>query len=117
MKKVINPLPELWPEICQRPVMDTSEIEKLVSPIFKEIREKGDEAVLAYTSKFDKVSLDELKVSNSPNKYYFKPFLSLAEEEISAVQIKAGTEHRKKLSGMFRTLLDISRCWCLFQAI
>ena len=64
MRKIINPEAERWPEICQRPVMETSEIEKLVFPIFKEIREKGDEAVMAYTSKFDQVSLDELKVDS-----------------------------------------------------
>ena len=45
--------------------MDTSDIEKLVVPIFKEIREKGDEAVLAFTAKFDQVSLTELKVDRN----------------------------------------------------
>jgi AraC-like DNA-binding protein len=61
---------------------------------------------LPQTIDFSIQSLDELKASDSPNKYYFKSFLSLAEEEISAVQIKAGTEHRKLLSGLFQDLRE-----------
>ena len=45
--------------------MDSTEIEELVVPIFNEIRERGDEAVKAYTSKFDQVSLDDFKVDKN----------------------------------------------------
>ena len=44
--------------------MDTSEIEELVMPIFNEIRVKGDEALRAYTKKFDQVFIDDLIVDN-----------------------------------------------------
>lgn len=49
-------------------------------------------------------SLEELKASNSPNKYFFKPFLSLAEEGISAVQLIIGEEFRERLTDLFDRL-------------
>ena len=55
--------------------MDTSEIEDIVVPIFNEIQAKGDEAVRAYTAKFDQISLDDLMLD--------KKSISEAAETIS----------------------------------
>lgn len=49
-------------------------------------------------------SLEGLKGSNSPNKYFFKPFLSLAEEEASAVLLPIPPARRKIVIDLFQRL-------------
>ncbi|MGB5691996.1 MAG: histidinol dehydrogenase [Flavobacteriaceae bacterium] len=62
MIKVFNPDRSDWPEICQRPAMDSAEMEKICFPIFREIEDMGDVAVKKYTQKFDGIELAELEV-------------------------------------------------------
>jgi len=62
MKKISKPARSEWPKLCRRPVKDTTEIEKLVYPIFNEVQKSGDQAIKAYTQKFDGISIDEIQV-------------------------------------------------------
>ncbi len=64
METYVNPPREQWAEICQRPVMDVSELEKKVSVILNDIRIRGDRALVEYTEKFDGVSLNDLRVTD-----------------------------------------------------
>ncbi len=57
---------------------------------------------------FDIQSLEELKNSSSPNRYFFKPFLSLADEGVSAIQLKFDAEHQPELIDLFQKLKDTS---------
>ena len=52
-----------WEELLKRPGMDLEDLQLTVATVFKEVQEKGDEALLRYTRKFDGVLLDELEVS------------------------------------------------------
>jgi histidinol dehydrogenase len=52
-----------WPELLKRPVLDNRTVDNLVLPILEEVRERGDEALIEYTSKFDKVVLSALQVT------------------------------------------------------
>jgi histidinol dehydrogenase len=52
-----------WPQLLARPVMDLREIEERVAPILRQVREKGDDALRDFTLQFDKVQLDDLRVS------------------------------------------------------
>lgn len=52
-----------WREILARPVFDTSSLNKIVSDVLSDIKERGDKAVLEYEEKFDKVKLTSLQVS------------------------------------------------------
>lgn len=63
MKIYINPKKESWEELMKRPVMDTLEITNTVSSILQEVKEGGDQALYKYTSKFDGVTLDRIRVS------------------------------------------------------
>lgn len=58
-------------ESLKRPVQKTSEIMKLVNPIVENVRQRGDEALLEYTAKFDGVKLDSpiLKAPFDPKTY------------------------------------------------
>lgn len=53
-------------------------------------------------------SLEELKNSRSPNKYFFKPFMSLVDENVSAVQLNMDPKQRAVLSGLFGELREIT---------
>ena len=76
MIKIFNPDPSDWPEICQRPVLDSVEIEKICYPIFREIEETGDAAVKKYTQKFDGIALKDLEVKTDE--------LETAEQHVSS---------------------------------
>lgn len=58
---------------------------------------------------FNIQSIQELKASNSPNKYFFKPLMPLAEESVSAVQLKVDPERLEKLKELFQLLKETSR--------
>ncbi|MFY8069475.1 MAG: histidinol dehydrogenase [Flavobacterium sp.] len=63
MKKIYNPQPESWSEICKRPTQTFSDIEETVKQIFKEVQQKGDKAIAKYASFFDGVTLENIQVS------------------------------------------------------
>lgn len=51
-------------------------------------------------------SLEELKSSRSPNKYFFKPLMSLAEDGVSAIHIKTEPKERKQIAQLFSLLKE-----------
>lgn len=63
MKIIQNPSRESWSELIQRPTQDYATLEETVSLIFKEVAQKGDLALSKYTSLFDGVSINSLKVT------------------------------------------------------
>lgn len=63
MKRYEYPGQDQLKEILQRPVMDTSALDKDVRKIMNKVKKKGDKAVLKYTTKFDRAELTELQVS------------------------------------------------------
>lgn len=65
MKKYFDPLRKDWPHILERPTKTYQEIESTVETIFKEIIDKGDQALKKYSEKFDSVVLDDIAVSES----------------------------------------------------
>jgi len=74
----------------KRPVQKTSEIMKLVNPIVENVRNKGDQALLEYTSKFDGVQLPSpiLKAPSDPKTY------EITEELKSAIDISVENVHK-----------------------
>lgn len=51
-----------WNTLLQRPVMDTSALEKKVNDILKEVRSGGDQAIKKFAAEFDKVTLENIQV-------------------------------------------------------
>ena len=76
MQKIINPQPETWSEICQRPTQTFSDVEETVKQIFKEVQQKGDKAISKYTSFFDGVTLDNIQVTQEE--------IEIAKNDVSA---------------------------------
>ncbi|MFA8434198.1 MAG: histidinol dehydrogenase [Marinifilaceae bacterium] len=81
MKVIQYPKRKKWPEILSRPVIEMEELEAVVNQIFKEIKVKGDKALMKYTWFYDRVRLGELEVSSSEWKN--------AEQEVSPELKKA----------------------------
>lgn len=81
MQLYLNADPEKWPEILARPALDLAQLEAPVSAILQEVANRGDDALLDFTAKFDGVRLAELAVS--------KEEIALAAEQLPADLRKA----------------------------
>jgi histidinol dehydrogenase len=69
MKKIYNPNPETWDEICQRPTQTFNDVEETVKQVFKEVQQKGDKAIAKYTSLFDGLTLENSLVTKEEIEY------------------------------------------------
>ena len=65
MKTVYYPSRETWNDLCKRPLIDNSRLDKTVQEIISRIKTGGDKALREYTAKLDKVIIDDLKVSEA----------------------------------------------------
>ena len=61
----INPSATDWNFILKRPAFETGLLEETVSAILEDVKLNGDDAVKKYATKFDGVTLKELRVSTS----------------------------------------------------
>ncbi|MFV0538902.1 MAG: histidinol dehydrogenase [Dysgonomonas sp.] len=76
-----------WTKILARPTFDTSSLNNTVNAVLNDIKNRGDEAVLEYEEKFDKVKLSSLAVSQEE--------IDEAEMLVSE-ELKAAILHAKK---------------------
>ena len=72
MNKVFNPEKNTWSSLLKRPLYSLDSVKDIVDEIFTNVELKGDEALVEYTNKFDKVNLNDLivsdkKIDNSEN--------------------------------------------------
>ena len=65
MKIFIYPETDQWEAVSQRPLIDNSKIESIVSDILREVKENGDAALRKFSEQFDKVALTEFEVTKS----------------------------------------------------
>jgi histidinol dehydrogenase len=65
MKTLILPSKDSWSELCERPAVKKTEIEKVVRQIIADVKSYGDQAVLDYSEKFDNVRPHKIKVTES----------------------------------------------------
>lgn len=65
MQQIVNPNRLDWEALVQRPTQTVGAIEDSVNAIFNEVAQDGDLAIKKYTSKYDGVILDVLRVSES----------------------------------------------------
>lgn len=63
MQVIKYPLRTEWEKILARPVFDTSSLNRVVSDVLSDVKDRGDKAVIEYEEKFDKVKLASLQVS------------------------------------------------------
>ncbi len=63
MKIIRYPKKENWAGLLQRPAFDSEDLSATVSAILDDVKVNGDNALRAFTKKFDDVEIDELLVS------------------------------------------------------
>ena len=63
MQSYINPTPNQWKNLIQRGSASYSSLEPLAKEVFDSVAEGGDQALLSFTQKFDKVKLEDFSVS------------------------------------------------------
>jgi histidinol dehydrogenase len=112
MQVIINPDRKDWKRLLQRPYIDNSSILGVVQTILREVKEKGDEALFAYTKKFDKAELKQLQVTSTE---IDKAADELTHELKNAIQqAKKNIEafHSKQLTveEIVETMAGV-RCW------
>ncbi len=84
MKLIISPKQEELENILSRPVMELKNIKKIVKPILKKVKKKGDAALYKYALEYDHVELDSLTVSTDEIKNSIE---SLDNELKDAIQL------------------------------
>jgi histidinol dehydrogenase len=65
MKKIYFPPKETWDSLSKRPEFDKNTLEDTVSRIIKDVKVKGDKALIEFSVKFDSVSVKSLKVTSA----------------------------------------------------
>ncbi len=65
MKIIKNPDKKEWPKLLKRPAIKEKEIRRIVKPILKKVKEKGDKALRLFAFEYDHVELDNILVSPS----------------------------------------------------
>ena len=63
LKTISNPSPEKWQKLVERPTIRQEKLTDVVEKIFREIKRKGDKAVLKFSQKFDYQEQKSLIVS------------------------------------------------------
>jgi len=63
MKIFNNPSTETWNELCQRPQLELEFLDSSVRNVLNRVKKSGDDALRELTLQYDKVSVQELKIS------------------------------------------------------
>jgi histidinol dehydrogenase len=63
MDTILFPKKEIWEGLCKRPLLNNANLEKPVKNILRGVKSGGDRALAEYALLFDKVTLNEIKVS------------------------------------------------------
>lgn len=63
MKIFNNPRKETWPELLQRPQLSLASLENSVRDILSRVKKSGDSALREMTLQFDKIAVNDLRVS------------------------------------------------------
>ena len=91
MKQYKYPNISEWESLCERPLQNQENLESQIKEVFSEVKNNGDKALKFYTEKFDKVSIQDLKVSEAEINEAEK----LISEELKSA-IKIASENIRK---------------------
>jgi len=101
-----------WNKLLKRPTLDSVSLEDKVSAVLNEVKSRGDEALLEFTSKFDGVQLESLKVSEKEIEEAKKQVASDLKKaiKIAASNIKKFHETQKLKEKAVSTTSGV-KCW------
>ncbi|MEM0312925.1 MAG: histidinol dehydrogenase [Candidatus Bathyarchaeia archaeon] len=90
----------LPPEWRKRNFSESDSLEKQVEAIIEKIKEKGDEALINFTEKFDKVQINREKISVNSKE------IEEAYKKVSYEQLSALKSMKEKIENAEKTLLE-----------
>ncbi|NND62415.1 MAG: histidinol dehydrogenase [Flavobacteriaceae bacterium] len=118
MEKVINPKKAEWSSLLERPTQTVEDIEATVNEIFQEVKHKGDEAILRYTSLFDGQQLEQIEVSKEQIE---RAVDNISEELKTAINLaKSNIEwfHKAQITAPVEVeTMEGVNCWTQKKAI
>ena len=107
-----------WGKILQRPVFDSSKLERKVERIIRQVKRKGDKALYKLTRKFDGVSIQEWQVTEqelNESEHQLSPEL---KEAIQLAKLNIAAFHAAQVQypRIIETMPGVS-CWQKMVAI
>ncbi len=112
MKVVEYPRKQDWAALLKRPVIDHSVLEERVLAILKEVKERGDKALVDFAQKFDGVAIESLEISAKE----FEEANRLVSKELKeAIQVAASNINKfhsaQKEEGKKIETMPGVECW------
>lgn len=98
MQIIKHPKKTEWSKLLQRPAMDSLSLEASVKNILLEVKANGDEALKRFSTIFDKVSIDELLVSNEEISIAVASISNELKESIAIAKKNIESFHTKQIT-------------------
>jgi histidinol dehydrogenase len=114
VKTYKNPSPAVRRRLCQRPLQGLGALEPLVAEIFEAVRQDGDQALKAYTAKFDGTALDELEVKPKQLREWSEAVSPELRQAIDMAYANIRSFHRAQAVALKRVEVETMpgvRCW------
>jgi histidinol dehydrogenase len=98
MQIVKHPKKAEWAKLLQRPAIDSSSLEASVKNILLEVKANGDDALKRFATIFDKVSIDELQVSEDEIQKAVAQVSDELKQAITIARQNIETFHAKQIT-------------------
>lgn len=100
MQIIKHPKKSEWARLLQRPAIDSSSLEATVSNILREVKQTGDEALKRFATIFDKVSVDELAVTEEEIAAAVASISNELKDAINVAKKNIETFHRQQTTAI-----------------
>lgn len=89
LQTILYPNQSEYPSICERPQLDAASLDQLMEEIFREVKVKGDQALIDYTYQFENRQIESVQYT---------------EQEISSIASQVNTELKKSIEVAFSNI-------------
>ena len=112
MQIVKNPARNEWPELMERPVIDTSSLLDTVRTVLDNVRQNGDRAIFDYELQFDKAKLSALQATDEEIAQAASQVPLLLKEAISQAKRNVEKFHQAQEDELpYMNVIPEVRCW------
>ena len=112
MEIIVNPSKQEWNDLLRRPLIENKQLESTVGEILADVKQRGDEAVLEYSRKFDNPNIQSLEVSYAEieaAQHHISPDLKHAI--VTAIKnIHTFHERQEEIPSVTETMYGV-KCW------
>lgn len=112
MKRYNNPPETLWPELVRRPQIELGFLDSVVKNILHRVKTGGDAALRALTLQYDKVAIDEIKVTEKEIDQAEQQLPQVLKDAIRTAATNIETFHvaQRRETVIVETMPGV-RCW------